>query len=385
MNKGMFTNKWSRVDLQVSLIVAVIVILSFFFVYRFSYYITYDDMIYTLSERSNSIYNYVEKELDTVSFHILQDADDMEEEAYITMQRSLSDVREATGVRYLYTAKKTADGTYIYLVDGLPSNSDDFRKPGDLIEPEVIPELEQALQNQVILPNDIKSTTWGEIFVSYYPIHENGEVVGVLGMEFPADHQFEAFKKIRIGTPVIALITVIVASLLAVKLFKRISNPTYHDLSTTDFLTGLKNRNAFEIDLKNIIERGNFDGMGMIVADLDDLKCINDKYGHQKGDEYIQEAAAILTSCVENTYPIYRIGGDEFNIILSHINEQKIKEIYESIQECIMQENKGKEIPVHISIGYAIFDKTQDQTIEDTYHRGDDKMYEQKRKSKKEL
>lgn len=382
MKKGIFTNRWKRVDSQVSLIVAVIVILSFFFVYQFSYYITYDDMIYTLSERSNSIYNYVEKELDTITFHTLSDADDMEETAYINMHQSLSNVREATGVRYLYTAKKTEDGSYIYLVDGLPLDSDDFRKPGDLIEPEVIPELQQALQDQIVLPDDIKSTTWGEIFVSYYPIHENGEVVGVLGMEFPADHQFNAFKSIRIGTPIIAFITVISAALIAVKLFKRISNPTFQDLSNTDFLTGLKNRNAFEIDMKNIIQRGKFEGMGMIVADLDHLKQINDEYGHQKGDEYIKETAMILSACVDSKYPIYRIGGDEFNIILTKVDEEKIKEICDEIAKHSAQVSKEKNMMIEISVGYALYDQTKDQTIEHTYHRGDALMYEQKRKTK---
>lgn len=382
MKKGIFTSRWKRVDSQVSLIVAVIVILSFFFVYQFSYYITYDDMLYTLSERSNSIYHYVEKELDTITFHTLSDADDMEESTYINMHQSLSDVREATGVRYLYTAKKTEDGSYIYLVDGLPLDSDDFRKPGDLIEPEVIPELQQALQDQIVLPDDIKSTTWGEIFVSYYPIHENGEVVGVLGMEFPADHQFNAFQSIRIGTPIIAFITVIIAALIAVKLFKRISNPTFQDLSNTDFLTGLKNRNAFEIDMKNIIQRGRFEGMGMIVADLDNLKLINDEQGHQKGDEYIKEAAMILSACVDSKYPIYRIGGDEFNIILTKVDEEKIKEICDEIAKHSTQVSKEKNMMIKISVGYALYDQTKDQTIEHTYHRGDALMYEQKRKAK---
>lgn len=382
MKKGKRVNRWKRVDYQVSLIVALIVILSFFVVYQFNYYVTYQDMIYTLSERTNSIYHYVEKELDTISFHTLSTEDDMKEEEYLTMQRSLSDIREATGVRYLYTAKKTEDGSYIYLVDGLPSDSDDFRKPGDLIEPEVIPELELALQDEVILPDDIKTTTWGEIFVSYYPIHENGKVVGVLGMEFPADHQYETFKTIRIGTPLIGLFSVIIAALIAVKLFKRISNPTYQDLSNSDFLTGLKNRNAFEIDLKNLVQSGKFDGMGMIVADLNDLKHINDEQGHQMGDLYIKEAAHILTQCVKGKYPIYRIGGDEFNVILTNVNEPQIKQLCDELHKA-MRKTQTNGLTVSISIGYASFDPIQDDTIEHTYHRADSYMYEEKRKQKK--
>ena len=140
------------------------------------------------------------------------------------MKRSLEEVKEATGVRYIYTAKKTDEGKYIYLVDGLSSKSKDFRYPGDEIEAEVVKEMDRALNDEIILPQDIKHTTWGDIFVSYYPIHEGDEVVGVLGIEFSAEHQYEAFRKIRIGTPLIAAGAVILAVIIAVHLFKRISN-----------------------------------------------------------------------------------------------------------------------------------------------------------------
>lgn len=372
-----------RVDIQVSIMTSLIVIVSFLLVYFFNYCITYQSMLHTLSERSNRIHSYVENKIDPSTFHTLSKEEDMQTETYLEVQEDLSNIREATGVRYLYTAKMTEEGDYIYLIDGLPSDSEDFRKPGDLIEVEIIPELQEALGNKIVLPDDIKETTWGEIFVAYFPIHENGEVVGVLGMEFPADQEYAAFRKIRIGTPIIAFGSVIIAVLLALRYFKRISNPTYQDLYNTDFLTGLKNRNAFEIDLKNLNERGTFNGIGMIVADLNDLKGINDRFGHQMGDWYIKDAAQIISACASKQFPVYRVGGDEFNVILSNVDESDIQRLIAKIKKYIeTYEKDNPEMPMKISIGYALFDPKLDQNLTDTYHRGDSAMYEVKRKMK---
>ena len=120
------------------------------------------------------------------------------------------------------------------------------------------------------MPDQIKETTWGPIFVSYYPIHDEGKVVGVLGIEFDASHQFEAFKQIRIITPLIAIMASLIATIIAVLSFRRISNPRFKDMANTDYLTNLHNRNAFEIDFENLSTHKH--NTGIIITDLNDLK-----------------------------------------------------------------------------------------------------------------
>lgn len=67
------------------------------------------------------------------------------------------------------------------MVGGLPEDADDFRYPGDAIEPEIQSELERALSGETVLPEKILDTDWGNIFIAYYPLHnESGEVVGAL-------------------------------------------------------------------------------------------------------------------------------------------------------------------------------------------------------------
>lgn len=367
----------SRVDVQVSLIVGFIVIASFICVYFFQYTITYEDMISSLQSRSDSIYDYVENYVDKSTF---TDELHAEDEGYITTKAKLEDVKTATNVRYLYTAKQKEDGTYVYLVDGLPSDSSDFRNPNDAIEPEIIPELQRALQDEIVMPDTIKKTTWGEIFVSYYPIHKDGNVIGVLGMEFEASHQYQAYRMLRIGTPLIAGVACIIAILIAGKLFRRISNPNYKDMANSDYLTKLKNRNAFLLDLENADAKQK-ESCGMMVVDMNDLKVINDTYGHQVGDVCICAIADQLSSCARNN-PAYRIGGDEFVILVFNKDMEALKEMESNIQNKIKDLKFDQEIPVSVSVGLAVFDKNYDVTLNDTFKRADQMMYEKKRSYK---
>ena len=367
----------SRVDVQVSIVTAVIVITSFICVYFFNYYITHEDMINSLQERAESIYVYVDDYVDKSTFHNTTKLK-KENPAYIRMKEKLKEVKASTNVRYLYTAQRNENGEYVYLVDGLPSDSADFRNPGDKIEQEIIPELQAALNDKIILPNQIKNTEWGPIFISYFPIHENDKVVGVLGIEFDASHQYRAFQMIQIGTPIIAVIACLIAVCIAVHLFKRISNPMYKDMANTDFLTGLKNRNAFELDIENRQDKR----LGILIADLNGLKKINDELGHQIGDEYIRRAAVILSKCA-GIHPVYRFGGDEFVILVNEGNDKAMKLLCERILAYTQAGANASAYAVSLSVGFAIYDPCDVCSIQDVFQQADEQMYKMKNKIKK--
>lgn len=135
-------------------------------------------------------------------------------------------------VRYLYTAKMNHQGEFIYLVDGLDNSATDFRYPGDLIEPEIIPDIQRAWNGESVLPKKILSTDWGKIFLAYYPIHGDtpNEIIGLLGIEFDADSEFQTYNYLLWVTPIIILVACLLAAWIAFKQFKRISNPRNQDL-----------------------------------------------------------------------------------------------------------------------------------------------------------
>lgn len=369
--------------MQVSILTAIIVIISSSCVYFFNYVLTYHDMIHTLSERSRRIYNYVEKNIDKDTFTEINSKEDQSKDSYKSSKTLLESVKNTTGVMYLYTAKKTKDDSLVYVVDGLDSSRSDFRNAGDLIEKEIWSDLNKALDNNILLPKKIKATSWGYIFISYFPIHNNaGKVVGVIGIEFEANHQYNTFKFISIVTPIIALLTCLISALVAVVLFKRISNPTYTDFANTDYLTGLKNRNAFEIDMNNLNNSNLKNLISIISIDLDGLKKINDKFGHQTGDLYIKHASKIIRNVIDTKHVVYRVGGDEYLIILKNLSSEEIDSIINNINLKIIEENSTNELKLSMSIGYAIFDEKLDVSLFDTYHRADSQMYDNKRKLK---
>lgn len=134
-----------RVDFQVFVMTAVIVILSCGLTFFLSFNFTYTGMIGGLENRANSIHDYTEEILDVRMFEELEGQEDEESPIYIQNKDLMERVRRASGIRYLYTARKTEDGRFVYLVDALHSENSDFRHLGDVVEPERVPDMQKAL------------------------------------------------------------------------------------------------------------------------------------------------------------------------------------------------------------------------------------------------
>lgn len=381
-NKPYQFKRNKRVDFQVFFLTALIVIISCGLIFSVNYHLSYSNMIEELKVRANSIHSYLESQLDISTFCELNKIEDEQLESYIESKAMLKSIREVVGVRYLYTAKRADDGTLIYLVDGLPANSPDFRNVGNLIEEECIPDLERALNGEVVLPNNINNTTWGSVFISYFPIHDEDKIVGAVGMEFAADRQYDTFAFMQVLTIIIICSSCLVAAAISVFLFRRISNPSFRDASNTDFLTKIKNRNAFEIDIHNFEHSSILNALSFISIDLDGLKNVNDFWGHAVGDEYIKKASEVLQKCIQKTGILYRIGGDEFVIFIYNKPINEIEALIQNIREEEKSIKSSLEYPFSLSIGFASFDSKQDHSASDTLKRSDMNMYINKKERK---
>lgn len=376
-----FGNKLRRVDVQVSLLMIATSVFCTVCVYIVGYYLTYQDMIRALEDRVFAIHGFVEKNLDKATFRQIRNREDMAQEGYLEAKTLLESVKQATNVMYLYTAMKNEEGAFVYVVDGLDGDAEDFRYPGDLIEQEICGDMQRALDGETVLPEGIKNTDWGMIFITYFPIHDGEEVIGVLGIEFEAAHQYRTYQTLKVIVPIIILVTSLIAAVTAIQIFKRISNPTYQDMSNTDQLTKLKNRNAFETDLHNLDAGRNKTGIGIIEADLNNLKMVNDKLGHGAGDLYIQAAGRAIREAVPRGDVVYRMGGDEFTVILKDTGEEILRELSERIAENLEAEGVGiGGVPLSISVGCALYDPDVDQDLAGVYNRADADMYEKKKK-----
>lgn len=154
----------------------------------------------------------------------------------------------------------------------------------------------------------------------------------------------------------------------------------YRELAIKDTLTGLYNRNAYNQWLE---EHGKDQNVAVLMCDLNDLKKCNDTRGHAVGDSYIMGAADIIARVFEGQGTCYRIGGDEFCVILKDAEkidiQDKIRELDEMEAEC---NRMMAEMKINIAYGYAVFDHKLDHNIEDTCKRADEEMYRNKKEQK---
>jgi diguanylate cyclase (GGDEF)-like protein len=149
-----------------------------------------------------------------------------------------------------------------------------------------------------------------------------------------------------------------------------------------DGLTMLKNRRSFEQDLHQI-NKGEFRRYSVVMFDLNNLKLMNDQFGHGMGDYYIITGSEIIRDTFGEFGEIYRIGGDEFCLISDSISE----EIYKTREKqmCDWLENlQGSQMKdfMQIASGFAKYNRGTDMNLLDTFGRADERMYQCKRKQK---
>lgn len=169
---------------------------------------------------------------------------------------------------------------------------------------------------------------------------------------------------------------------------KGISANVYEKMAYEDALTKCKNRAYFAAELKKINEyHKKFKKMGIVTFDVNDLKVVNDTYGHASGDELLCKAAYCISSAFKGLGEIARIGGDEFAVILKNADieaiESAISVMCEKAQYYSMNNENG--ILLTIAYGYSIYDEMVDKDMEAVMVRADRKMYAKKKEMKSKV
>lgn len=128
--------------------------------------------------------------------------------------------------------------------------------------------------------------------------------------------------------------------------------------ATHDMLTGLPNRRAFEEALRSALEASHraSDQAVLCLIDLDGFKFINDTAGHAAGDEALRQVAGLLRRQLRADDQIYRIGGDEFALILRHCNSRDAQRICDHVCEMVAESafiHEGRHFKLGLSIGFT--------------------------------
>jgi diguanylate cyclase (GGDEF)-like protein len=158
-------------------------------------------------------------------------------------------------------------------------------------------------------------------------------------------------------------------------------------LSITDELTGLYNRRGFFTLTEQFLKlaRRQKKGIFILYADVDNLKEINDSFGHKEGDMALIETADILKKNYRESDIIARIGGDEFVIIPIGTAKDNIDIITTRFEKCIEIYNSksNREYKLSLSYGLAYYDPANPCSIDELLSQADKTMYEHKKYKKK--
>lgn len=155
-----------------------------------------------------------------------------------------------------------------------------------------------------------------------------------------------------------------------------------------DSLTHVKNKTMYDkvkerVDDDIINGRARF---GIVMVDLNELKKVNDTYGHEQGNEYIMGACHEVCLIYKHS-PVFRIGGDEFVVLLENsdyeIREELLQKLSESFRRYSDDSDRNPWERYSAAMGMAVFDPEKDISMDDVFKRADMLMYQNKLESKK--
>ncbi len=150
-------------------------------------------------------------------------------------------------------------------------------------------------------------------------------------------------------------------------------------LASTDAMTGTYNREWACRFLKRLTDRQDDTAWSLVFVDIDNLKCINDRYGHAEGDAMIRNTVQMIQQNIRKQDAICRWGGDEF-LVMMQAEEADCHRVMEQILQglALVCQKTQETIPISFSFGVSSIPRDSTQTLQALVEEADQKMYENK-------
>ncbi|SHE58753.1 GGDEF domain-containing protein [Alkalibacter saccharofermentans] len=153
-------------------------------------------------------------------------------------------------------------------------------------------------------------------------------------------------------------------------------------LAYKDFLTGGGNRSAYERDLENLKSKKKIDPFRLVILDLNDLKYINDTFGHNVGDDAIKATYYLAKEAFQGFGECYRIGGDEFIVLMDKPDKDIYKRCMENLRLGLNKKKSESSYPIDVAAGSGVYMENSWSNYSEFYHHVDQNMYLDKTKRK---
>ena len=157
-----------------------------------------------------------------------------------------------------------------------------------------------------------------------------------------------------------------------------------NEMARRDELTHTKNKTAYhemERKLQTLIDEGG-EPFGIVICDINGLKVINDTAGHKAGDDYIRSSCKLICQVFSHS-PVYRIGGDEFAVVLRDEDYANRADLLARLRKQVEENVRMGEGPV-VASGMAEYQAQEDHYVGDVFNRADSLMYGDKTRLKEE-
>jgi diguanylate cyclase (GGDEF)-like protein len=182
-----------------------------------------------------------------------------------------------------------------------------------------------------------------------------------------------------------AICTMLISSLILSASMAKLSasQQSLSFLSSHDALTGLFNRLFFETEFKRLNSSRRFP-ISIIMADVDDLKAVNDKFGHGTGDQVLKNIATLFSNVFRQEDIVSRYGGDEFVILLPDTNAATAKKVMARMRKQIDEYNHTHaDLPINISMGIST--ANLGESLSGHLKNADTLMYQEKQERKRKV
>ena len=224
-----------------------------------------------------------------------------------------------------------------------------------------------------LLPKELMDK---EPFLIFYPLHYNTYCIGYIAL-----NGISAAAKLNLHESILNFLEIAIENVRKKSLLHNL-NETLDNLYVHDALTGLYNRFGLsrygQQRYDNLLAAAG--SAQVLFIDMDDMKSINDRYGHEAGDAALKVSARLLQDACSKDAFIMRYGGDEFIIIDSGLNDHLPEDIQKAAER--YNDTSGMPFTLGFSVGSIRSDVTERRKVDECIRKADALMYQEKQQKK---